>query len=246
MVESKANQFAPDHELQNSEAFRQRVNLASECLYNKYSLGHEKDRQKELEKFDHGFAWEGPARFAQPIYLVAKDIPNMQVLQSVEDALCGIVNWPNARAQAFQLKQLIKYGANAGLYEEVAKVGDLVSRIAKEKPYGDKTVGKKLIYVNWDDVYWENGYENGAGMEPRLKGIIGRLTDFADGKYEHCLNDYPLEPFWHLKDYDGVLSKMSPEERSDYTQSTIETYYPTLLEHPDLVKQLGFSIDKSI
>ncbi|MCL5784470.1 MAG: hypothetical protein M1142_03910 [Patescibacteria group bacterium] len=214
MVEDKHDPFAPDYKLQHHPDFKRRIALVQECLFRKYFDAHQHHMEKEKREFCDGFAWAGPMRFALPVQFVYDYIPNLRVLQSVEDALCNICKWPNARRQAFQLKECIKYGGEAGLYAEVAQIGDLVAKIARKKPYGKETVGTDLLSIGWSEVYFNSNFGQGKDINGLFKLIISDLTDFADGKYQHCIKDYPFGLFYRLKN-DNFLSSISPESRSD-------------------------------
>jgi hypothetical protein len=236
-VEANSNSFAPNFTLKNSEDFSRRIQFVGKCLYSKYYSAHEDRREKEMEEYSEDYSWAGPAKFTLPIEFVNQHIPNMKILQSIENALCNICEWPNARNQAFQIKEFIKYGAENKLYTEVAQIGDLVAKIAKEKPYGDQTIGTDLLRANWiGSIYWNGDSGNKTKMNELFKRTIGELTDFADGKYEYCITDYPMEPFWIIKN--EIFSRMSSEDKI----VALRGNYPILLERPDLVKKLGISI----
>jgi hypothetical protein len=233
--------FAPSNDLRNSDDFRIKAHLIGKSLWSKYSLAHEKQREEEMVRYHDGISWAGPAKFALPIVSVLENIPNEKVLQSVENTLSSICEWPNARNQAFQIKELIKYGAGAKLYSEVVQIVDLVAKIAKEKPYGDQTIGTDLLKADWTgSIYWNGDSENKTKMNELFKKTIGELTEFADGKYEYCINDYPMGLFWKIKkpDMEKIFLSMSTKDRMD----VIRNFYPILLERPDLAKSLGISI----
>ena len=152
MSRERKDPYAP---VQRGSAFNKiarRAHLIRNCLFEQYERLHGHDRESEMSRFLDGIAWAGPAKFVLPIDLVVQMMPNMRVLSSVEQALCGIVGWPNARTQAFQLKQCVKYGAEYDLYKPVAQIGHLMAKIAQEKPYGEQTVRTDLLYIDWETI----------------------------------------------------------------------------------------------
>ena len=232
MTETRRDPFASNYSLQFQPGFMERVNLARNSLSDRYFSAHQDQAGKEMKRNNDGVTWAGPRKFALPIQFVQEYMPNMRVLMSIENALSGICDWPTARKQAFQLKECIKYGGEAQLYKEVAQIGDLVTKIAKEKPYGERTTKINLLNVDWSDVYWNSEWGNGENTKELFDSIIKSLSNFAEGKYQHCIQDYPHEPFYLLQK--ANLSQIPPEGRDLYIGNLIKERYPILLEFPDL------------
>lgn len=238
MSPERKDPYAPVQRDSDFRKIAHRAWLIRDALLEQYRRLHGHERAQEMSRFHDGIAWAGPAKFVLPIDLVAERMPNMRVLSSVEQALHGIVGWPNARQQAFQLKQYIRYGAEEELYKPVAQIGRLMAKIAQEKPYGEQTVGINLLYyTDWETVYWERNFGDGVSMKGVFADVLQSLTAFSRGKYAQCINDYPGGPFWRLKAIPNFEDR-SPEERVAYMDYIIRTYYPILAERPSLAKRL--------
>lgn len=183
MVRAESGKFAPNFSIQNGIDFLKKTHFAKDRLSERYSLAHQQDREIEIKQFNDGIGWAGPADFVSPIDSMRKYIPNEKSLNLIEDALSGIHDWPNARGQARQLNAFIRYGAIAELYEEVAQVVGLVAKIAKEKPFGDRTIGMKLLDEEWKDVSSDDYFGCGESETQKIfTSTIKRLSDLAEGK----------------------------------------------------------------
>lgn len=248
MAERKRDQYAPIKNQRQWNRFQSQVESFRKDLFERYRDSHADWREREMERNNDGIAWRGPAKFVLPVDLVAQTIPNMRVLNAVAGALTNIVEWPNARGQAYQLGRCVKFGAEAGCHKEIAQIGDLVAKIAREKPYGEKTVGFTLIRVDWNTIWFEGNFGVGSDMKDLLTGITRDLTSFRKGEYFGCLPDYPFGPFWRLRGLVEVTSFSSPEEKEAYVGQLIRDRYPILAERPALAKRLlkKFSLSTAI
>lgn len=237
MSPERRDRYAPVQRDSDWRKIADRARPIVDDLFEQYRRLHGPYREQEMSRFLDGFAWAGPAKFVLPIDLVVQQMPNTRVLSSVEQALRGIVGWPNARQQAFQLKQCVRYGAEEELYKPVYQISRLMAKIAREKPYGEQTVGVNLLYIDWETVYWDSNFGDGVSMRSVFAGLLQSLTAFSHGKYAHCIDDYPGQPFWRLKDR-RFFEGLSPEARAAYMDYNIRTYYPILAERPDLARRL--------
>lgn len=237
MPPERRDPYAPIQRDSDFGKIASRARLIINDLFEQYGRLHRPDREEEMSRFLDGIVWAGPAKFVLPIDLVVERMPNTRVLSSVEQALRGIVGWPNARQQAFQLKQCIRYGAEQESYKPVAQIGSLMAKIAREKPYGEQTVGINLLNIDWETIYWDSNFGEGVSMRSVFAGILPALTALSRGKYAHCIKDYPGEPFWRLKAI-PTFEGFSPADKVDYMAYIIRTHYPILAERPDLAKRL--------
>jgi hypothetical protein len=236
-AEVSNNLFAPDPKLKKDPQFVEKKEFIKTCLYEKYYLAHGVEKEDDMTMYSDMVDWSAPVDFISTVDYVYDYIPNKLILQSVENALRGIVAWSNARNQALQLGDCIKHGAKEKLYKEVAQIGDLMSKIANKKPCGEQTIGVNLLGFNWAQALWDCENDRKKATKNEIFLAINNLTNLTEGKYKYCVSDYPHEPFYQLKS----LSKEPKGIRKGYVADMIKHRYPALLDHPEVIKDLGLS-----
>jgi hypothetical protein len=150
---------------------------------------------------------EGGRRFGHlTVQCVMENIGKAQALEAIVGALDAIVDWPNAGYIAWQMRSFIRFaGTDCGIdtefgrtkVDKVVELGNLIKRIAKEKPYGEKTVGVDILNRDWGWTRWDMPSDPDEAefcRESILDSHLVALRNFADGKYATCLDRYPFAP----------------------------------------------------